>query len=190
MRTPAVTVSMSNPENDVWNAPSRRPKLTFVTTKRKQLKKEEPIKPSDFVPTRHVKELERGNFSKFLNNKQAALVMFYDPDCAMCHQSKPHFMKTAKTLSLNQEKDNDKGFASVDCTQEPGLCEMEQVENFPTFKLYVGGRFVNNYKSTPNADQMITFVEKAPEPVTSANGTPEVPFITQQKTHTHTDNDN
>ncbi|XP_005094049.1 protein disulfide-isomerase A5 [Aplysia californica] len=117
---------------------------------------EEP-RPSAFVPSRSVQGLVQANFSQYLNDKQAALVMFYDPDCQYCNQAKPHFMKVAKTLQNKQ-----RGFGSVDCTQEKGLCELEKVTGYPTFKLYVGGKFLSRFAETPNAQTMIRFVENAP----------------------------
>jgi len=88
------------------------------------------------------------------------MVMFYDPECHHCHQSKPHFMKVAKVLNARQ-----RGFGSVDCSEEPALCEMEGVKQFPTFKLYVGGKFINSYNAPANAQDMITFVQNAPPAV-------------------------
>lgn len=117
-------------------------------------------KPSEFVPSKTVRGLERTNFKNYIDDKHAAMVMFYDPDCHHCHQSKPHFMKVAKTLS-----DRHRGFGTVDCSAEPELCKTEGVEAFPTFKLYVGGKYINTFSQPAHAPNMIKFVENAPKPM-------------------------
>lgn len=50
-------------------------------------------------------------------------------------------------------------FVSIPATE---LCEMENVKSFPTFKLYVGGRFLTKYNQSPNFINMRNFVENAP----------------------------
>ncbi|CAG5134235.1 unnamed protein product, partial [Candidula unifasciata] len=111
-----------------------------------------------FLQSRSVKPLAKHNFTQILSNKDTAtLVMFYDPDCIYCQSAKPHFLKAAKTTAGKNRL-----YAAVDCSKEPQLCELENIRSFPTFKLFVGGRFLARYNQSPNFINMRNFLENAP----------------------------
>ncbi|BFZ22764.1 hypothetical protein BsWGS_25803 [Bradybaena similaris] len=111
-----------------------------------------------FLQSRSIKALSSANFSQVLSKKDSVvLVMFYNPDCVYCQSAKPHFLKAAKTTQAKNRV-----FAAVDCSQEEQLCAVEHIQDFPTFKLFVGGKFLTRYNQSPNFINMRNFVENAP----------------------------
>ncbi|CAG5127204.1 unnamed protein product [Candidula unifasciata] len=127
-----------------------------------------------FLDSRSIKPLSSANFSQILGKKDSvALVMFYDPECIYCQSAKPHFLKAAKTAEAKNRV-----FATVDCSQEEQLCALEHVKDYPTFKLFVGGKFLARYNQTPNFTTMRNFVENAP----LTNNVDDFRYRNEQKT--------
>ncbi|KAK3757901.1 hypothetical protein RRG08_058817 [Elysia crispata] len=123
-----------------------------------------------FLQSRSVKQLGEKNFNKFLGEKDAAMVLFYQPDCHICSAVKPHFLKAAKGINPKTPGGRGKAFAIVDCNKESELCASEQIWKYPTFKLYIGGKFLASYDETPHYESLRQFVANAPEaPTTISN---------------------
>ncbi|KAI8787733.1 Protein disulfide-isomerase A5 [Biomphalaria glabrata] len=110
-----------------------------------------------FIGSSKITGLLSSNFREFLSEKNIALVMFYDPNCPMCQQMKPHFLKT--TYVTNREGQS---FAAVDCTAEPELCREEMINRLPSFKLYSKGRPVNVFGGRIDYRTLKKYVENAP----------------------------
>ncbi|GFS06922.1 protein disulfide-isomerase A5 [Elysia marginata] len=141
----------------------------------KKVSKGEPVVP--FLQSRSIKQLGEKNFHKFLGEKDTAMVLFYQPDCLHCQSAKPHFLKAAKTTNPKSLGGKGKAFGIVDCSKEIDLCMAEQVNKYPSFKLYIGGKFLASYDETPHFNSLREFVANAPE----------APTNTQNKKHTRED---
>ncbi|GFO20237.1 protein disulfide-isomerase [Plakobranchus ocellatus] len=125
----------------------------------KKLKKGEEVAP--FLQSRAIKQLGMKNFNRFIGERDAAMVFFYQPDCLYCNAAKPHFLKAAKMARMNGAKG--RGYGIVDCSKEIDLCMGQLVQKYPTFKLYVGGKFLSTFDEPPHFEAIRQFVENAPE---------------------------
>ncbi|KAJ8307304.1 hypothetical protein KUTeg_015388 [Tegillarca granosa] len=110
------------------------------------------------VPS-EVKHLSDKNFTSYLKDKKAALIMFYAPWCGHCKKTKPDFQKAADVL---KKADTDKILGAVDCTTERDICGKENIQGFPTFKLYTNGKFLKEYNNDRTEEEFIKFIKNAP----------------------------
>ena len=60
------------------------------------------------------------SFVDVTGEKDAAMVLFYQPDCHICSAVKPHFLKAAKGINPKTPGGRGKAFAIVDCNKESG----------------------------------------------------------------------
>ncbi|CAL1535695.1 unnamed protein product [Lymnaea stagnalis] len=98
-----------------------------------------PVQPDKFVHSEKVMGLLECNFFEFLNDKQSALVMFYNPNCANCLRSRGHYARAAKFT-----KRDGHAYAAVDCTTETDLCKREGISRLPTYQLYSKGMYISH----------------------------------------------
>ncbi|XP_052091657.1 protein disulfide-isomerase A5-like [Mytilus californianus] len=105
-----------------------------------------------------VKHLSDSDFKSQLSKYKASLVMFYAPWCGHCKSSKPIFQNAADSL-----KDKQKAFVAVDCTKSRETCNEEKIEGFPTFKLYVGNKFLSEYEGGRSEKDFLKFINNSPE---------------------------
>lgn len=115
-----------------------------------------PHQPDKFIQYEKVTGLIECNFFEFLNDKQAAMVMFYNPECHGCKESRSHYIRAAKTTKVEGH-----GYAAVDCTQEIELCKREGVSRMPTFQMYVEGQFVSRRDYPMDYIRMKDFIDQS-----------------------------
>ncbi|RUS81747.1 hypothetical protein EGW08_010501 [Elysia chlorotica] len=116
-----------------------------------------PISADKYLGTGKVSGLVACNFYHFLNEKHAALVMFYDPEDPTCSRLKPHMIRQAKL-----DKDPEHGYAAVNCLEEPELCQREGMVNLPAFKLYTRGKEVNKFGDSFDYKMMEKMIQRCP----------------------------
>ncbi|CAG5115452.1 unnamed protein product [Candidula unifasciata] len=123
-------------------------------------KKKIRAKYDPYVNSKDVLALDHHIFQDFLNDREVALVMFYDPEEPECDWSKKHFIRAAKTT----ERENH-AFAAVNCVKEQAICADEGSTGvYPFFKLYSRGNLIDTYRDHRSFIHftMRKFVENAP----------------------------
>ncbi|BFZ13993.1 hypothetical protein BsWGS_17032 [Bradybaena similaris] len=117
-----------------------------------------------YVNSKDVHGLDRHIFHEFLEDKDAALVMFYDAEEPECDWAKKHFIRAAKTTErLNH------AFAAVNCVKERDTCVQEGSQDvYPFYKLYSRGNVIDTYRDYRSFMYftMRRFVENAPLVIT------------------------
>ncbi|CAG5119312.1 unnamed protein product [Candidula unifasciata] len=98
-----------------------------------------PVEEDKFIRSPNVHGLVECNFYSFLNDKVAAMVMYYNPECPDCQRQRAHIIRAAKVT----KRDNH-AYAAVDCTKEKALCKREGIVRLPTFMLYTRGQVLSN----------------------------------------------
>ncbi|BFZ11503.1 hypothetical protein BsWGS_14542 [Bradybaena similaris] len=120
------------------------------------LKKYKKLKPDSFLGVSSILSLQEDSFGSYLNEKDVALVMFYDPKNAFSQLSKSHFIKALKT-----NKRGNVSFAAVNCENERKLCIAENVGEIPSLKLYSHGNLVSSPGLT-DYRKIVDVLEQAP----------------------------
>ncbi|BFZ11502.1 hypothetical protein BsWGS_14541 [Bradybaena similaris] len=93
-----------------------------------------PVEEDKFVKSPDVVGLVECNFYNYLNDKLAAMVMYYNPECPDSERQRAHIIRAAK---LNKRANH--AYAAVDCTKEKSLCKREGISRLPSFVLYTRG---------------------------------------------------
>jgi protein disulfide-isomerase-like protein len=111
-----------------------------------------------------VMELTDHTFT-ILTNQSAWFVMFYAPWCGHCHKLLPIWDELAMTVKgkLN--------IAKVDCTQNSKTCSKNNVQGYPTLKLFLDGvsnAYEGDRQLYPLRDFALSFSTKVPFDVVSA----------------------
>ncbi|KAL5009597.1 hypothetical protein ScPMuIL_011902 [Solemya velum] len=120
-----------------------------------------PPEPSWSSVPSAIKHLAISNFTSYIKDKAAALVMFYAPWCGHCKKAKPVFQAAADQLQ-KEIGDQDRVFGAVDCTVNREICDTEMVKGYPAFKLYVKGNYLNDYIEERSEESFINFIKNAP----------------------------
>jgi len=94
-------------------------------------------------------------FAEFTQEHNKVLVMFYAPWCGHCKHAKPDYAKAAKELLGG----SDGVLAAVDCTSSSSVCSQFDVKGYPTIKLFVNGKFAEDYKSGRDKDSFVKFMK-------------------------------
>lgn len=98
-----------------------------------------PVEEDKFVKSPNVVGLVECNFYNYLNDKLAAMVMYYNPECPDSQRQRAHIIRAAKL-----EKRETHVYAAVDCTKEKALCRREGIGRLPTFVLYTRGQTLSD----------------------------------------------
>ncbi|CAE8690048.1 unnamed protein product [Polarella glacialis] len=102
-----------------------------------------------------VHDLSSGSFEKAVRSNQLSFVEFFAPWCGHCKKLVPEWERTAELSA-------DLGVlvAKVDATAEKSLAQEQEVQSFPTLKLYRGSPKVSkNYNGARTADKMAEWVK-------------------------------
>lgn len=115
----------------------------------------------------NVVTLTKENYSQFVVEEPLSLVEFYAPWCGHCQALAPQYEEAATELLKSDIK-----LAKVDCTQEEGLCNDNDVTGFPTLKVFRHGQSTP-YSGPRKADGIVSYMSKqklpAVSPVSSEN---------------------
>ncbi|XP_022911186.2 protein disulfide-isomerase A5 [Onthophagus taurus] len=106
--------------------------------------------------TTAILHLTDNNFKREIAKGSPVLVMFYAPWCGHCNKMKSDYNKAAEDM----KKEGFQGsFAMFDCTENPEITEEFQISGFPTIKLFVGGKYVKDYRGTRTMEDLKTFMK-------------------------------
>ncbi|CAG5119311.1 unnamed protein product [Candidula unifasciata] len=120
-------------------------------------KKVKKLKPDSFFGVSKIFGLQEDTFSNYINEKDVALVMFYDPKSPFSKLSKTHFVKATQT-----NKRGNVAFAAVNCEDERRLCLAENITNIPSFKLYSHGQLLSDQGVVNDYRKIVNSVMEAP----------------------------
>lgn len=83
----------------------------------------------------HAVELDASSYGRFLKENEYTFVLYYVKWCGYCRMVLPVWQQFA--ASLPSVRPNVK-VAQVDCTQQPGVCELTKISGYPTFMMFKG----------------------------------------------------
>ncbi|CCF60467.1 hypothetical protein KAFR_0K01120 [Kazachstania africana CBS 2517] len=89
--------------------------------------------------------LTKANFEEELS-QGLHIVEFYSPYCSHCKTLAPTWKDTWETFHEEGEKLNIR-FSQVDCIESGDLCSEQNIEYFPTIRLYGPGQMIKTYPS-------------------------------------------
>jgi thioredoxin domain-containing protein 5 len=106
-----------------------------------------------------AKELTKTSFTDLAGGDHNLFVMFFAPWCPHCVTLKPAWK--ALVEGVNTDKSLQTVIASVDCTVEGDLCNLEKVQGYPTLKLYrAGDKSGAEYEGPRNLASLSEFLRK------------------------------
>jgi len=97
------------------------------------------------------------NFKETIEKESTLLVEFYAPWCGHCRALAPEYEKAATEL-----KDIVK-LAKVDCTTENEVCKENDVQGFPTLKVFKNGK-PKEFGGKREASSIISYMERQVKP--------------------------
>ena len=103
------------------------------------------------LPTRLTKE----TFQKAIE-EDFTFVDFFAPWCSHCVKLEPTWRKLADAMKYSDKV----RIAQVDCTQDPELCQAQQISGYPTLNLYKDGYFVEQYQEARTLSGLVAFMQK------------------------------
>eukprot|EP00475_Leptophrys_vorax_P045138 TRINITY_DN9288_c0_g4_i1.p1 TRINITY_DN9288_c0_g4~~TRINITY_DN9288_c0_g4_i1.p1 ORF type:complete len:166 (-),score=6.95 TRINITY_DN9288_c0_g4_i1:241-738(-) len=111
-----------------------------------------------------VIELTAANFSDYVGGSAAAggasvLVKFFAPWCGHCKRLAPSWEELAGSAPREVV------VAHVDCTEHKALCEDQEIRGYPTLKVFVNGKYREQYQGARDLPSLKSFVEDVAEDV-------------------------
>ena len=90
---------------------------------------------------------------KFGEDGQNTFVFFFAPWCGHCQSTKPEWDKLKKNPPANCK------LVEVNCDDEPKVAEQNDIQGFPTFKLFKNGSVID-YDGERTSDAMTQFIQQ------------------------------
>ncbi|OXA44343.1 protein disulfide-isomerase A5 [Folsomia candida] len=103
-----------------------------------------------------IEELTDDTHDKFVSENDKVFILYYMPKC-------PHCKKVAKPFGGAAKKMNDSvKFGGVDCVTQEKACAVENhpVEGCPTFYLFKGGEWNDEYTGKRTTDGFVRYLKK------------------------------
>ena len=98
-------------------------------------------------------EITEGNAASVIGGARNVLVKFIFPECIYCQKMAPDFSAAANS-------DSSALYGSVDCSQQPGLCNRFNVRGFPTVFFFRRGSKVGvEYQGDRSAQSFKNFIK-------------------------------
>jgi thiol-disulfide isomerase/thioredoxin len=111
------------------------------------------------VSSQKVLDGTQANFDNFRKKYDRMLVQFSAPGCTHCDELAPEYEKAAKQLAEQGMKTK---LVKIDSVAEKWVKEAYDIQGFPTFKYFTGGR-VSEYrpvKIKETAETLVSYVRK------------------------------
>jgi len=106
----------------------------------------------------HAIPLDQDSFPDYLRGHENVFANFYAPWCIWCQRLAPVWEAFAEEV----EKDNlSIQVISIDCVENKDLCTEQQIQAFPTLRLFKNGeRFLQDYKMDRKVETLKSFVKE------------------------------
>ena len=95
---------------------------------------------------------------KNLRQDQSLFVKFYAPWCGHCKRLSPIWLQLAEKYNSG----NEISIASVNCDEHKSVCSSNEVQGYPTLKLYKGDDEIP-YRGGRDYDDFVNFLDKVQE---------------------------
>ncbi|KAM7507757.1 hypothetical protein LguiA_018210 [Lonicera macranthoides] len=122
------------------------------------------ISASESESKEFVLTLDHSNFNETVSRHKFIVVEFYAPWCGHCKKLAPEYEKAASILSSH---DPPIILAKVDASDEKNkvLGKEFEIKGFPTIKIFRnGGKNIQEYKGTRDADGIVAYLKKQSGP--------------------------
>ncbi|CAI5500825.1 unnamed protein product, partial [Closterium sp. Naga37s-1] len=96
------------------------------------------------------------------DKSKAYFIKYFAPWCGHCKRLAPAWEE------LSNSSPPEVVVAHVDCTVSTKVCEEQEIRGYPTLKLFVGGKFRENYEGDRELAALKSFVEDVAEDVKDA----------------------
>ncbi|OAQ32107.1 thioredoxin-like protein [Linnemannia elongata AG-77] len=103
----------------------------------------------------NILQLTAATFYPAIHSDEALMVQFYAPWCKHCKELAPEYEMAAVRLKMLS---SDTVLAKVDCVAEDALCDGQDVQAYPTLKVYRNGRS-RNYAGELTAGAIVSFLQ-------------------------------
>jgi len=100
--------------------------------------------------------LTDANFEPFVTANPYTFVEFYAPWCGHCQQLTPIFVSSAKASEVP--------FGKVDCTANKQICEIYQIQGYPTLKLFFSSGKAVDFEGERDEATILAFLQKKTGP--------------------------
>lgn len=92
------------------------------------------------------------------SNNDISVGLFYSPDCSHCQKFMSHYLNAMKQMEENDPKIV---FFKVNCIDSGKItCEKQAVPAYPHIKVFVDGKFVEEYEGVRKADDLVKYLKK------------------------------
>ncbi|KAI0996781.1 Protein disulfide-isomerase [Podosphaera aphanis] len=109
-----------------------------------------------------VVSLTKDTFTDYIKERELVLAEFYAPWCTHCKALAPEYEEAAVTL-----KQKNINLVKVNCVEESDLCGSNDVDGYPTLKIFRGLDNVSLYTGTRTAPAIISHMIKQSLPAVS-----------------------
>eukprot|EP00475_Leptophrys_vorax_P045139 TRINITY_DN9288_c0_g4_i2.p2 TRINITY_DN9288_c0_g4~~TRINITY_DN9288_c0_g4_i2.p2 ORF type:complete len:154 (-),score=7.35 TRINITY_DN9288_c0_g4_i2:241-660(-) len=110
--------------------------------------------------TAEVVVLGESNFKSAVSDRtKAYFVKFFAPWCGHCKRLAPSWEELAGSAPREVV------VAHVDCTEHKALCEDQEIRGYPTLKVFVNGKYREQYQGARDLPSLKSFVEDVAEDV-------------------------
>ncbi|KAF9538312.1 protein disulfide-isomerase precursor [Mortierella hygrophila] len=103
----------------------------------------------------NVLQLAAGTFYPAIHSNEVVMVQFYAPWCKHCKGLAPEYEMAAERLKMLSPETV---LAKVDCVAEDTLCDGQDVQAYPTLKVYRNGQS-QDYAGDRKAGAIASFLQ-------------------------------
>jgi len=114
------------------------------------------------VAASDVADLTKATFNDFVTENNLVLAEFFAPWCGHCKALAPEYEEAATAL-----KEKNIALAKIDCTVEAELCQQQEVEGYPTLKVFRGAKNPSPYTGARKAPAIIDYMTRQARPAVS-----------------------
>ncbi|GBP91772.1 Protein disulfide-isomerase A5 [Eumeta japonica] len=97
------------------------------------------------------------DFEHIVDLDNPTFVMFYASWCDHCSKVKPALSQLAARIKSSGSLVR---VVAIDIADNPKVADVADIQNLPTFKLYMSGRIVTDYKGDGSYGDMLNFIKK------------------------------
>lgn len=89
-------------------------------------------------------------FESAVKSEKSTVVLFYTPWCQYFLKFEPVWDSLVNDKVI---------FAYVDCTISRNICQEENIQGYPTLRMYHNGEFVERYRSKKSSQDILKWID-------------------------------